>query len=557
MNDIHNNENISQEEEFVSPGQEKVNGKATPEQSGPSTGEPREQPGEPTEEAVEIEETEEIEIIEAGEFTVPKKEEEEEEIQELHTKHPRRDVPVIDHRLLAGKLTVYDWLEDLPATDCAPEIVEVRFKNTRKGFYSNPSKLALKAGDIVAVEAALGHDIGVVSLSGELVKEQIRIKRVDLERNPLKKVYRKAKPHDIEKWQQAIALEHDTMIRSRKIAADLKLNMKIGDVEYQGDKTKAIFYYIADDRVDFRTLIKVLAETFHIRIEMKQIGTRQEAGRIGGIGPCGRKLCCSTFITNFISVSTSAARYQDISMNPQKLAGQCAKLKCCINYEVDAYVEAQKRLPSREVVLETKDNTYYHFKTDIFKREITYSTDKSFAANLITISANRAFDVINMNKKGMKPVTLEADTKPQPPKRDAQDILGQDSVTRFDASLKKKKKKRNGNGNKENLPKEAAANTGNEGNSKPSNGEKANGNTGNENKNGKGNGNRNGNRNRNNGNRDNNRERENRENNRDNNRNRPRPNRVNNDKQPNNDKPQQQAKPAAKPESKPDTKPEA
>lgn len=207
MNDIHNNENISQEEEFVSPGQEKVNGKATPEQSGPSTGEPREQPGEPTEEAVEIEETEEIEIIEAGEFTVPKKEEEEEEIQELHTKHPRRDVPVIDHRLLAGKLTVYDWLEDLPATDCAPEIVEVRFKNTRKGFYSNPSKLALKAGDIVAVEAALGHDIGVVSLSGELVKEQIRIKRVDLERNPLKKVYRKAKPHDIEKWQQAIALE--------------------------------------------------------------------------------------------------------------------------------------------------------------------------------------------------------------------------------------------------------------------------------------------------------------------------------------------------------------
>ena len=298
MNDIHNNENISQEEEFVSPGQEKVNGKATPEQSGPSTGEPREQPGEPTEEAVEIEETEEIEIIEAGEFTVPKKEEEEEEIQELHTKHPRRDVPVIDHRLLAGKLTV-----------------------------------------------------GVVSLSGELVKEQIRIKRVDLERNPLKKVYRKAKPHDIEKWQQAIALEHDTMIRSRKIAADLKLNMKIGDVEYQGDKTKAIFYYIADDRVDFRTLIKVLAETFHIRIEMKQIGTRQEAGRIGGIGPCGRKLCCSTFITNFISVSTSAARYQDISLNPQKLAGQCGKLKCCLNYEVMWMRTSMRRKTSLRPIL--------------------------------------------------------------------------------------------------------------------------------------------------------------------------------------------------------------
>ena len=319
--------------------------------------------------------------------------------------------------------------------------------------------------------------------------------------------------------------------------------MKIGDVEYQGDGNKAIFYYIADERVDFRQLIKVLAEAFRVRIEMKQIGARQEAGRIGGIGPCGRELCCSSWMTSFVSVATGAARYQDISMNPQKLAGQCAKLKCCINYEVDAYVEAQKRLPSREVVLETKDNTYYHFKTDIFKREITYSTDKSFAANLVTISANRAFDVINMNKKGMKPITLEADTKPQPPKRDAQDILGQDSVTRFDASLKKKKKKRNGNGNKENQPKETVTNAVSEGSSKPSNGEKLN-NNGNENKNGKGNGNKNGNRNRNNGNRDNN--------NRENNRNRPRPNRVNNDKQPNNDKPQQQAKPAAKPDTKPE-----
>lgn len=229
------------------------------------------------------------------------------------------------------------------------------------------------------------------------------------------------------------------MIRSRQIAADLGLNMKIGDVEYQGDGNKAIFYYIADERVDFRQLIKVLAEAFRVRIEMKQIGARQEAGRIGGIGPCGRELCCSSWMTSFVSVATGAARYQDISMNPQKLAGQCAKLKCCINYEVDTYVEAQKRLPSREIVLETKDNNYYHFKTDIFKREITYSTDKSFAANLITIPASRAFDVINMNKKGMKPISLEADTKPQPPKRDAQDILGQESVTRFD-SVKKKKK---------------------------------------------------------------------------------------------------------------------
>lgn len=450
-----------------------------------------------------------------------------------------------------NKLNTYDWLCDVPDAANATDYVEVQFKNTRKGYYLNSSKIPLEKGDLVAVEASPGHDIGTVTLTGKLVLLQMKKNNVRTgEGNEPKKVYRKAKPTDIEKYEEAKAKEHATMIRSRQIAADLGLNMKIGDVEYQGDGNKAIFYYIADERVDFRQLIKVLAEAFRVRIEMKQIGARQEAGRIGGIGPCGRELCCSSWMTSFVSVATGAARYQDISMNPQKLAGQCAKLKCCINYEVDAYVEAQKRLPSREVVLETKDNTYYHFKTDIFKREITYSTDKSFAANLITISANRAFDVINMNKKGMKPVTLEADTKPQPPKRDAQDILGQDSVTRFDASLKKKKKKRNGNGNKENLPKEA---TGNEGNSKPSNGEKANGNTGNENKNGKGNGNRNGNRNRNSGNRENNRERENRENNR----NRPRPNRVNNDKQPNNDKPQQQAKPAAKPESKPDTKPEA
>lgn len=450
------------------------------------------------------------------------------------------------------KLNTYDWLADIPGNAEESDMVEVQFKNTRKGYYRNSNKIKLEKGDIVAVEATPGHDIGTVTLTGRLVP--LQMKKANFKQDAeIKRIYRKAKAVDMEKYEEAKAKEHTTMIRARQIAASLNLDMKIGDVEYQGDGNKAIFYYIADERVDFRQLIKVLAEAFRVRIEMKQIGARQEAGRIGGIGPCGRELCCSSWMTSFVSVATGAARYQDISMNPQKLAGQCAKLKCCINYEVDAYVEAQKRLPSREVVLETKDNTYYHFKTDIFKREITYSTDKSFAANLITISANRAFDVINMNKKGMKPVTLEADTKPQPPKRDAQDILGQDSVTRFDASLKKKKKKRNGNGNKENLPKEAAANTGNEGNSKPFNGEKANGNTGNENKNGKGNGNRNGNRNRNSGNRENNRERENRENNR----NRPRPNRVNNDKQPNNDKPQQQAKPAAKPESKPDTKPEA
>jgi len=346
-----------------------------------------------------------------------------------------------------NKLNTYDWLCDVPDSANMTDYVEVQFKNTRKGYYLNSSKIPLEKGDLVAVEASPGHDIGTVTLTGKLVLLQMKKNNLRTgEGYEPKKIYRKAKPNDIEKYQEAKGKEHETMIRSRQIASDLGLNMKIGDVEYQGDGNKAIFYYIADERVDFRQLIKVLAETFHVRIEMKQIGARQEAGRIGGIGPCGRELCCSSWMTNFVSVATGAARYQDISMNPQKLAGQCAKLKCCINYEVDAYVEAQKRLPSREIPLETKDSTYYHFKTDIFKRELTYSTDKVLAANLITITADRAFDIINMNKKGIKPISLEADTKQQTTKRDAQDILGQESVTRFD-SVKKKKKKHNGNNN--------------------------------------------------------------------------------------------------------------
>lgn len=352
------------------------------------------------------------------------------------------------------KLNTYDWLCDVPDAEHATDYVEVQFKNTRKGYYLNHTKIPLEKGDMVAVEASPGHDIGTVTLTGKLVLLQMKKNNVRTEGVEPKKIYRKARPNDLEKYEEAKAKEHATMIRSRQIAADLGLNMKIGDVEYQGDGNKAIFYYIADERVDFRQLIKVLAEAFRVRIEMKQIGARQEAGRIGGIGPCGRELCCSSWMTSFVSVATGAARYQDISMNPQKLAGQCAKLKCCINYEVDAYVEAQRRLPSREVVLETKDANYYHFKTDVFKREITYSTDKSMAANLVTIPASRAFDVINMNKKGMKPVSLEADEKQKAPKRDAQDILGQDSVTRFDSVKKKKKKK---SGNSTNNPKEGAA----------------------------------------------------------------------------------------------------
>ena len=464
------------------------------------------------------------------------------------------------------KLNTYDWLCDVPDAENATDYVEVQFKNTRKGYFLNSSKIPLEKGDMVAVEASPGHDIGTVTLTGKLVLLQMKKNNIRTgEGYEPKKVYRKAKPTDIEKYEEAKAKEHATMIRSRQIAADLGLNMKIGDVEYQGDGNKAIFYYIADERVDFRQLIKVLAEAFRVRIEMKQIGARQEAGRIGGIGPCGRELCCSSWMTSFVSVATGAARYQDISMNPQKLAGQCAKLKCCINYEVDAYVEAQKRLPSREIVLETKDNNYYHFKTDIFKREITYSTDKSFAANLITITAERAFDVINMNKKGSKPVTLEADTKPQPPKRDAQDILGQDSVTRFD-SVKKKKKKRpagnnggnNGNGGGNNANASAGGEGGNNrsvnnkqaGNrpvnndrQQPGNNDRQPGNDNNNRPSGNNNGSKGGNAN-NNGN-------NNRNNNNRNNRNRQKT-KGNNDKQANNDKPQQQAKPGNKPENKPE-----
>lgn len=345
-----------------------------------------------------------------------------------------------------NKLNIYDWLCDIPEAENATDFVEVQFKNTRKGYYINSSHIPLEKGDLVAVEASPGHDIGTVTLTGKLVLLQMKKNNIRTgEGHEPKKIYRKAKPTDIEKYEEAKAKEHATMIRSRQIAAELGLDMKIGDVEYQGDGNKAIFYYIADERVDFRQLIKVLAEAFRVRIEMKQIGARQEAGRIGGIGPCGRELCCSSWMTNFVSVATGAARYQDISMNPQKLAGQCAKLKCCINFEVDTYVEAQKRLPSREVTLKTKDSTYYYFKIDIFKREITYSTDKSIAANLVTISANRAFEVINLNKKGIKPEKLEGETDQDASKREAKDILEQD-ITRFDAQLKRKKKKRkNGN----------------------------------------------------------------------------------------------------------------
>jgi len=339
-----------------------------------------------------------------------------------------------------NKLNNYDYLCDIAESEQVTDYVEVQFKNTRKGYYLNSNKIPLVKGDVVAVEASPGHDIGTVTMTGKLVLLQMVKARLRPD-TEIRRIYRKAKPADFEKYEEAKAKEHETMIRSRKIAEGLGLQMKIGDVEYQGDGNKAIFYYIADERVDFRQLIKDLAEAFHIRIEMKQIGARQEAARIGGIGPCGRELCCSGWVNGFVSVSTGAARLQDISLNPQKLAGQCAKLKCCLNYEVDAYMEAQRNFPSREIPLETKDNVYYHFKTDVFKNQMTYSTDKNFAANTVTITAERAFNVIGMNKKGQKPKSLSpAEKEHVQQHKEYQDVL-EESVSRFDTVMRKKHKK--------------------------------------------------------------------------------------------------------------------
>ena len=345
------------------------------------------------------------------------------------------------------QLNTYDWLADVPGNAESTDLVEVQFKNTRKGYYHNVNNLDLKKGDVVAVEASPGHDIGVVTLTGRLVK--LQIKKANLKSSDdIKRIYRIAKPVDIEKCKEAKSREHGTMIQSRQIAKDLGLKMKIGDVEYQGDGNKAIFYYIADERVDFRQLIKVLADTFHVRIEMKQIGARQEAGRIGGTGPCGRELCCATWMKNFVSVSTNAARYQDISLNPQKLAGMCAKLKCCLNYEVDNYVEASKKIPARDIVLQTADGDFHQFKTDILAGLITYSSDKNMASNLETITAERAMEIIEMNRRGEKPLSLMENGKMKEKPKSA-DLLAEADLSRFD---KAKRKKKNNNRNRNNRP---------------------------------------------------------------------------------------------------------
>src|SRR5690554_1378201 len=341
------------------------------------------------------------------------------------------------------KLHVTDWLNDITGNG-AFDIVEVRFKNTRKDFYRNVNQLKLNPGDLVAVEASPGHDLGIVSLTGELVAEQIKKYKATVVNGELRKIYRLARQMDIDKWREAIALEYETMIQSRKITKDLNLDMKIGDVEYQGDRTKAIFYYIADGRVDFRQLIRVLAETFHIRVEMKQIGARQEAGRIGGIGSCGRELCCCTWITNFVSVTTSSARYQDISLNPQKLAGQCGKLKCCLNYEVDSYIDAQKDFPPNHIPLDTDAGSYYFFKSDILKGIYWYTFKGDTPASLVALPVNVVKRIQKMNREGKKPERLlsEDNASIQNIEETFLNMVGQEDIDRFNNPKPKQPKKK-------------------------------------------------------------------------------------------------------------------
>ena len=336
------------------------------------------------------------------------------------------------------KLHEVDWLEEYP-NNIPTDIFEVRFKNTRRSYYQNVNNLDLKRGDIVAVEAQPGHDIGIISLTGDMVAKQMRRVGFNPHNGEFKKIYRKARPYDIEKWQEAIALEHETMIASRQIAADMGLNMKIGDVEYQGDKVKAIFYYIADERVDFRELIKVFADRFRIRIEMKQIGARQEAGRIGGIGACGRELCCASWISSFSSVTTNAARMQEISLNPQKLAGQCSKLKCCLMYEYDVYADARRTIPRLKDALQTLDGEYYLVKIDPLAQTMTFSTSKGAMANLTTLPISRVKEIIAINRAGQKAETLlgsEAEERVEEPTYRHEE----DSITRFDGKGKRNKR---------------------------------------------------------------------------------------------------------------------
>ncbi len=333
------------------------------------------------------------------------------------------------------KLGDYNWLKDAQDGSCK-DLFEVRFKNTRKGIYINDSPQNVRLGDLVMVEATTGLDLGIVTLEGPIVGRQMKCKGIDPKTAVFKKIYRKARQTDIERWQEAIAREQETMIKARSIAAEMGLEMKIGDVEFQGDGTKAIFYYIADGRVDFRQLIKAFAEEFHIRIEMKQIGARQEAGLIGGLGVCGRELCCANYISSFQSISTAAARCQDLSLNPQKLAGQCGKLKCCLNYEVATYLDAQSRIPKVNEPLDFQDGPAYLRKTDILKEVMYFSYDKTSDAQLYPLAASEVREIIKMNRNGIKPESLKSEPEPVAP--EFVTAVGDDSISRFDAPRRRK-----------------------------------------------------------------------------------------------------------------------
>jgi cell fate regulator YaaT (PSP1 superfamily) len=352
-----------------------------------------------------------------------------------------------------NKLNVYDWLGNmtLPEGQSPFDMVEVRFKNSRKGFFRNASNLSLQVGDVVIVEASPGYDVGVVSVVGELARIQIRKKAPDLKSFESRKILRIANDVEIEKWIKGRALEKDVMYQARSLAVNLKLEMKISDVEYQADLTKATFFYTAEGRVDFRQLIKDMADKFKIRIEMRQIGSRQEASRLGGIGSCGRELCCSTWLTDFRTVSTSAARYQQLSLNPQKLAGQCGKLKCCLNYELDMYLDAIKDFPKSDVRLKTEKGNSFHIKTDVFKRQMWFANEGEMG--LIALTPEKVKEILKMNKEGkipkdLKEFSIEIEDVKNTPEPGYENVVGQDSLNRFENAFKKKKKKKKNNGGK-------------------------------------------------------------------------------------------------------------
>ncbi len=341
------------------------------------------------------------------------------------------------------KKASYNWLSDIPEAIKNEKIVQIQFKNDRKAYYTNSKGLDLFKGDEVVVKAGNGFDIGEVTLQGELVYLAMKQQRYNIDREEQPEIIRLASEEDLQRREMVVARDHETMIKARQIATDLGLDMKIGDVEYQADGTKAIFYYIADGRVDFRQLIRVLADNFHIRVEMKQIGARQEAARIGGIGPCGRELCCSSWVDSFVSVNTNAARLQDLSPNPQRLTGMCGKLKCCMNFEVQTYAEAQKRMPRRDTILQTETNTYSFFKSDNLAGLVTYSSTDRKDRELITITTRRAFDIIKQNQDGEKPFSLQYDIEQDKPQKKSLDILSDNSLTRFDDGTKPKRTKTN------------------------------------------------------------------------------------------------------------------